>query len=85
MRENISGVQARIKESNKTAVYVYCMDHQLNLVVQECITDTVEGENAPEILNFKTTLPYSLGPAKGVSRRFSQQLRKAVGLAVRHV
>ena len=50
MRGNISGVQARIKESNKTAVYVYCMGHQLNLVVQECITDTVEGENALEIL-----------------------------------
>ena len=51
MRGNISGVQARIKESNKTAVYVYCMGHQLNLVVQECITNTVEGENALEILN----------------------------------
>ena len=32
-RGNISDVQARIKESNKTAVYVYCMGHQLNLVV----------------------------------------------------
>ena len=51
MRGNISGVQARIKESNKTAVYVYCMGHQLNLVVQECIINTVEGENALEILN----------------------------------
>ena len=27
------------------------MGHQLNLVVKECITDTVEGENAQEILN----------------------------------
>ena len=51
MRGNISGVQARIKESNKTAMYVYCMGHQLNLVVQECLTDTVKGENALKILN----------------------------------
>ena len=116
MRGNISGVQARIKESNKTAMYVYCMGHQLNLVVQECITNTVERENALQILNkvskfvtaspkrlelscistlhvrdprsfkFKTSLPYPLGPMKGVSRCFSQQLRKAVvGLAVQHV
>ena len=51
MSGNICGVQTRIKESNKTALYVYCMGHQLNLVVQECITDTVEGKNALEILN----------------------------------
>ena len=42
MRGNISGVQARIKESNKTAVYVYYMGHQLNMVVQECITDILQ-------------------------------------------
>ena len=29
------------------------MGHQLNLVVQKCITDTVEGENVLEILNKK--------------------------------
>ena len=117
MRENISGAQACIRESNKTAVYIYCMSHQLNLVVQECITDTVEGENALEILNkvskfvtaspkrlrsflrfnlacqkpkitlfnFKTTLSYLLGSKKGIPKRFSQQLQKAVALAVRHV
>ena len=50
MRGNISGIQARIKKSNKAAVYVYCISHQLNLVVQECLADTVEGENALEIL-----------------------------------
>ena len=61
---NFSGVQARIKESNKTAVYVYSMGHQLNLVVQECITNTVERENALEILNkvskFVTASPNKL-------------------------
>ena len=51
MRGNIYGVQACIKESNETAMYVYYMGHQFNMVVQECITDTVEGENAVEILN----------------------------------
>ena len=89
------------------------MGHRLNLVVQEYIANTVEGENALEIFNkvskFVTaslkrlksfhalqysmsetqdhlnSLSHPLGPTKGVSRRFSQQLRKAVGLAVRHV
>ena len=50
-RRSINSVQACIKEFNKTVVYVYCMDHQLNLVVQECITDSVEGENALEIFS----------------------------------
>ena len=51
MKGNISGVQARIKESNKTAVYVYYLSYLLNLVVQEYFTDTVEGESALEIIN----------------------------------
>ena len=40
-----------IKTSDKTAVYVCCIGHQLNLFVPECITDTAEGENALEIFN----------------------------------
>ena len=51
MIRNIHGSQARINKSNKTTMYVYSMGHQFNLVVQECITDAVKGENPLEILN----------------------------------
>ena len=33
MKGNFGGVQARIKESNKSTVYVYCMGHYLSLLV----------------------------------------------------
>ena len=55
MRGHVSGVQARMLKENPYCLYVYCIGHNLNLVVQEATKALIEGSKAMTFLQSCTT------------------------------
>ena len=49
MRGNINGLQAKFRQVNPLAKYLYCSGHKMNLVVQEAFLFHHEGINALEV------------------------------------
>ena len=50
MRGHVNGVQARQLKENPHFLYVYCIGHKLNLVVQDATRALVEGSKAMSLL-----------------------------------
>ena len=46
-----NGLQAKILSENSKAIYLYCFDHQLNLVVQESLNGITKVSLALERMN----------------------------------
>ena len=54
MSGKLSGVQARFKEDFPSMLFVHCVGHQLNLVVQDAFKSTKEGIRALGVLESVT-------------------------------
>ena len=46
-----TGLQARIKEKSSTAEYIHCSNHNLNLVLNDAVTDITEIRSFYEVLS----------------------------------
>ena len=46
-----SGVLARFKQDFPSMLYIHCLGHQLNLVVQDCFKSCTKGSNSSKILH----------------------------------
>ena len=51
MKGHLNGIQARIKCIVPKKTFVYCMGHQMNLIVQESITIFLEETDVLRVLN----------------------------------
>ena len=76
---HISGLQTRILEVSPTALFVHCVAHRLNLVVQDALTSITEIRNfigtAQDLITFVKGSPRRLAVFSDIAKTQDEQLR----------